>query len=254
LTDVFALVTVLLCMGVFLVLGALIFLAVRFSNQWALFTLRRHPPTTIGSWRGGGRVSVEAHSEYGEAGRQTAPATGEDCAWFHMTLIRKPSRRMTLAEDNPEHDVLLELVSPAWPAIADETGRIAVDPRMFELPGRREPAPTETTRLTYRVAEPVRMPPVVPREAIDDLRRGEKLVLTEVRLPRGRPIFALGRPAGGAFVPSRGSLSVFTSDSRAKVLADRLEDNRVALGAALVMLVSGVVLAGGSAAAMSALH
>jgi hypothetical protein len=51
-------------------------------------------------------------------------------------------------------------------------------------------------------------------------------------------------------VPSRGTLSVFTTGDRAKVLADRTEDVQVARGAALVMLVAGAVLTGGSAAAL----
>jgi hypothetical protein len=45
-------------------------------------------------------------------------------------------------------------------------------------------------------------------------------------------------------------LSVFTTYSRAKVLADRAEAVKVARGAALVMLVAGAGLTGGSAAAL----
>lgn len=172
-----ALVTVLLCLGVLLIAGALLFLVVRFSNQWALLTLRRHPPTPI----------------------------------------------------------------------ADPTGRIAVDPRMFNLPTGQEPVATEAVRLT----DPPSMPPVVPRDVIDDLRRGERLTLSEVRLPRGRDVFALGRPHDGTLVPSRGTLSIFTTDGRVKVLADRVEDVKVALGAALVMLLAGAVLTGGWATALN---
>jgi hypothetical protein len=238
--------TVLLCLGVLLLAGALIFLVVRFSNQWALLNLRRHVPTPIGSWRGGGRVAVEATTEYGVAGPQMGPVTGRDCTWYHVTLIREPTRSLGTG-DGQDYDVLLDFTSPAWPALADLSGRVAVDPRMFNLPTRQEPVATEATRLT----DPASMPPIVPRHIIDGVRRGERLTLSEVRLPRGKAVFALGRPAGGALVPSRGTLSVFTTDSRAKVLADRVEDVKVALGAALVMLVTGAVLTGGSAAALS---
>ena len=254
LDGVLAFLTVLLCLGVLLLAGAVLFLVVRFSNQWALLTLRRHRPTAIASWRGGGRVAAEARTEYGPAGRQVGPVSGEDCAWYHVLLIREPTRRLATGDYDPDHDVLLELGSPGWPAIADPTGRIPVDPRMFALPTRQEPLATETTRLTHRLSAPVPLPPVVPRDLIDDLRRSERLILTEVRLPRNRPVFALGRPSNGALVPSRGTLSVFTSDSREKVLATRVDDVKVALRAAVAMLLTGAVLTGGSAAALATMY
>ena len=244
LTGVLALVTVLLCIGILLIAGALLFLVVRFANQWALLTLRRHAPTPIGQVAGRRRVAVEGRTEYGSAGRQVGPVSGQDCTWYRLLLVREPSRA---PGEGDGYDVLLDLSSPAWPALADPTGRIAVDPRMLDLPTRQEPLTTETVRLT----EPASMPPVVPRDVIADLRRGERLALSEVRLPRGREVFALGRPHDGGLVPSRGALSVFTTDSRAKVLADRTEDVKVALGAALVMLLTGVALTGGSAAALN---
>lgn len=234
--------TVLLCVGVLLLVGALVFLIVRFSSQWALLTLRRHAPVAIGSGPQRGRIAVEGRTEYGTAGRQVGPVSGRDCAWFRVTLIREPSRR-----GGAGHDVLLDLSSPAWPALADPTGRLEVDPRLLDLPDRREPVATETVRLT----EPSSMPAVVPRDVVDDLRRGERLTLSKVRLPRGREVFALGRPEHGTLLPSRGTLSIFTTDRRATVLADRAEDVKVALGAALVMLLTGAVLTGGSAAALS---
>jgi hypothetical protein len=246
LTDVLALMTVLLCLGVLLVAGALLFLAVRFSRQWALLTLRRHPPAAIGDVLSRGRGAVEGRTEYGPAGRQTGPVSGQDCTWYRVTLVREPHRGLGTG-DGTDHDVLLDLSSPDWPALADPTGRIAVDPRMLDLPGRQEPLATEAVRLT----DPASMPPVVPRDVIDDLRPGERLTLSEVRLPRGRPIFALGRPADGVLAPGRGTLSIFTTDSRAKVLADRAEDVKVALGAALVMLLTGAALTGGSVAALN---
>jgi len=251
--GVVALMTVLLCIGGLLIAGALVFLMVRFAGQWALLTLRRHPPTPIGSWRGGARVAVEAYTEYGPAGRQIAPATGEDCAWYHVRLIREPTRRLLVGDGEAEYDELLDLASPAWPAIADPTGRIEVDPRMLDLTPREEPVATESVRLVHRAAESVALPPIVPGEVIDDLRGGERLVLTEVRLPHGRRIFALGRPSRGALVPSHGSLSIFTSDDYEKILAERSAGVRVFLRAALAMLAVGAALAGGSAAALAAL-
>jgi len=246
LTDVLALMTVLLCLGMLLIAGALLFLVVRFSNQWALLTLRRHRPTPIAQIAGHRRVAVEGRTEYGPAGRQIGPVSGQHCTWYRMILMREPARGLATG-DGPDHDVLLDLSSPGWPALTDPTGRIAVDPRMLGLPGRQEPVATETVRMT----ESASMPPVVPRDVIDDLRRGERLTLSEVRLPRGRDVFALGRAHDGSLVPSRGTLSVFTTDSRAKVLADRAEDVKVALGAAVVMLLTGAVLTGGSAAALT---
>ena len=246
LTGVLALMTVLLCLGILLFAGALLFLVVRFSGQWALLTLRRLAPTPIAEAHGHKRVAVQGRTEYGTAGRQIGPVSGHDCTWYRVTLVREPARGPGTGDDH-DYDVLLDLSSPAWPALADPTGRIAVDPRLLAPPARQEPLATETLRLT----DPAFMPAVVPREVIDDLRRGERLTLSEVRLTRGRDIFALGRPHDGALGLSRGTLSVFTTDSRAKVLADRVEDVKVALGAALVMLLAGAVLTGGSAAALN---
>jgi hypothetical protein len=251
--GVVALFTVLLCLGVFLLTGGLIFLAVRFSEQWALLVLSRHRPTPIGSRRGNGRVGLEAHTDYGPAGRQIGPVSGEDCTWFHLRLVRKPSRRFGSGDSVPDYDQLLDLASPGWPTIVDPTGRIEIDPRMLDLPTRREPVATETVELTHRDLAPVALPPVVPREALADLRRGERLILTEVRLPRGRRVFALGRRSRGILVPSRGTLSVFTTDSWEEIRAARSADLGIALRAGLAMLAVGVVLTGGSAAAFSAL-
>jgi hypothetical protein len=245
LTPVQALVTVLFCLGVLLLAGALLFLAVRFANQWALLTLRRRVPVAIGAAPGRGLVAIEARTEYGPAGRLVGPVSGHDCTWYRVLLVREPARRAGRG-DGPDHDVLLDLRSPAGPALADPTGRLAVDPRMFEGAAGREQPVTETVRLI----DPASMPRVVPRDVVEDLRPGERLTLTELRLPRGRDVFAVGRPAGGVLVPGRGSLSVFTTESRAKVLADRAEDVKVALGGALVMLLAGAVLTGGSAAAL----
>ncbi len=76
-----------LCSGACLLMVAPIFLLLSFGDQRQVRTVRRITPSAIGS-RTVGRVAVEDVTEYGAAGRQAGPASGEDCAWHRATLIR----------------------------------------------------------------------------------------------------------------------------------------------------------------------
>ncbi len=241
--------TVAFCVGACLVGGAGIFLLLNLSDYKALRTLRRITPTPIGAATGG-RVALEGGTEYGTAGRQTAPVSGADCAWYHVRLIREP-RRGWPSSDDPDHDVLLDVESPGGFSIAAPSGRLPVDPGILDHPNREgAPVPVHMT-LVHR---PDPLPPVVAREFVDDLRKGEKLTLTESRVPRGVDVFALGRVArGGEFKQSLAGLTVFTTDSRERMIAAREES--IKLGAKLVagFGLAGLILAGGGAGYLVAL-
>jgi hypothetical protein len=244
--SVMTVATVALCFGILLVAGAGIFLLLILGDLRALWTLHRLRPSPVGTR---GRVALEGVTEYGAAGRQIAPATGEDCTWYRVVLLREPSRALSTGDYGPDHDVILETESPGWPALADHAGRIPVDPRLVSParalydPIMSGPFAYVVTDLEHSRAKPVPLPPIVPTDVIDGLRKSERLRLTEIRVPRGRPVFALGRTTSRGLLPSRAGLTVFTTDSRDKTIATRREDVRVGRSAALWLTVIGLVLA-----------
>jgi hypothetical protein len=226
--------------------GSAIFLLLVLGDLRALWTLRRLRPVPIGGARG--RVALQGVTEHGSAGRQIAPVTGEECAWYRVTLLREPARYTPSGESGPDHDVVLEVESPAWLTLTDRDQRIPVDPRLV-APSRLlfDPVMTDSpayavTRLEHSLAKPVPLPPLAA-EAAADLRKSERLHLTEVRVPRGRQIFALGRAGRRGLTPSRAGLTVFTPKSRAEVIAVRREDVRVGRTAAAWLILIGLLLA-----------
>ncbi|MEU8661205.1 hypothetical protein [Actinoplanes philippinensis] len=237
--------TVALCLGLLLVAGAGIFVLLILGGLRELWTLRRLRPATIGAR---GRVALEGTTEYGAAGRQTAPASGEDCTWYRAILIREPSRALSHGE-GPDHDVILESESPVWPALADRLTRVPIDPRLVSPrrglydPLMSDPPVYVVTEYEHSHADPADLPAIVPADVIAGLRRSERLRLTEVRVPHGRPVFAVGRTTRRGLLPSRAGLTVFTTDTRAAAIARRRDDIRVG-GAAVVWLTAiGLVLA-----------
>ncbi|WIM93579.1 hypothetical protein ACTOB_005562 [Actinoplanes oblitus] len=229
-------VTIGFAAGALLLGAAGIFLLRHLGDHREVRTLRRVHPAPIASWNGG-RVAAEARTAYGHAGRQVGPVSGADCAWYHVRLLREPSRRS--ADDS--HDILLDITAPGWPAITDASGRIPVDPRALDGPVRTDPPAVETTRISYRKSAPIRLPAVVPPDIVDSLGRNERLELTEVRLPSGIDVFALGRATADGLVPA-----YFTTRTRAEALAARIDDlgpaRRLIAGCGL----AGLLLAGGA--------
>jgi hypothetical protein len=241
--QVVTVTTIGFCLGALLIGGAGIFFLLHLGDRHELRTLRRVRPAPIASW-GRGRVAAEACTEYGPAGRQIGPVSGADCAWYQVMLTREPSR----GSSDDSCDTLLDITAPGWPAITDRSGRVPVDPRGLAGPPRSDPAAVETTRITYRRSAPVPLPAVVPPDIVDGLRKNERLELTEVRLPRGIEVFALGRATADGLVPT-----CFTTRTRAEALAARIDDlglvRRLIVGFGLV----GLLLAGGSAAILRTL-
>ncbi|MFI1988916.1 hypothetical protein [Actinoplanes sp. NPDC020271] len=235
--------TIGFCLGALLLGGAAVFLLLHLGTIREARTLRRVTPSPIGSW-GRGRVAAQARTEYGTAGPQVGPVSGEDCVWYHVRLTREPSRRSS----DDSHDLLLDISAPAWPAIADATGRVPVDLDRLDGRLRADPAAVETTTVVYRRSAPVPLPAVVPPDIVDGLKKNEVLELTEARLSRGVEVFTLGRAGGEGLAPVW-----FTTHTHAEVLAARADD--LGLGRRLIVGfgLAGLLLAGASVAVLLAL-
>lgn len=181
--------------------------------------IRRTGPTPVGSWRpGAGRVAAEGITDFGPAGRLVGPVSGEVCAWWQVTLTRRPSRGWS--ED--AYDELLDLTSPGLPAFSDHSGRVLLDRRVFDEPRVVQ----KTIKFVHRGAAPDALPAIVPAEVVRDLRRGETLDLTEFRLPYALEVFALGRIVGppGTLSKAGGELTVFAAGGREQVISGRRND------------------------------
>ena len=216
-------VALVMGLGICLLVCTGIIQLMRLSDLRALRVLRRTVPTPVGSWVGGaGRVAAEGITDDGPAGPQTGPVSGERCAWYRVTLVREPSRGWS---DDTDEPALIDVASPGPPMLADATGRVALDPRLFEKPSQDEPWVTRTTTLVHRRAQPVELPAIVPAELIQDLRRGESLRLEEVRLPYAQEVYALALPVGAPvmLMPNPQGVTVFTTETREQVIARRRE-------------------------------
>ncbi|MBM2620453.1 hypothetical protein JIG36_33580 [Actinoplanes sp. LDG1-06] len=237
-----AVATVAFCVGGLLVGGSGIFFLLNLGDLRALRTMRRVAVVPAAN-PGGGRVAFEGRTEYGPAGRQFAPVSGQDSAWFHVRLIREPTRQFATG-DGPDYDVLLDFSSPDGFALADHSGRAPVDPAILGYPFFTEPRVHVETTVVHRKSAPRTLPPVVLREIVDDVRKNERLTLTETRVPRGVAVYALGRMSGGKLTKSRTGVTVFSTDSRERVIAARQADISLGIRLTLGSAVTGLVLAG----------
>ncbi|GID29509.1 hypothetical protein [Paractinoplanes brasiliensis] len=237
--------TVAFCFGFLLVAGAGIFLLLIIADLRALWILHRLRPSPVGTR---GRVAIEGTTEYSEAGRQIGPVTGEDCTWYRVTLFKMRISSFVTSDDH-EPEVILKAESPAWPALADKNRRIPVHPRLVTPrdtvndPFMSGASVYQVTDVSYDRADPVPLPPIVPASVIAGLRKSERLHLTETRVPRGLPVFAMGRVTNRGLLPNRTGLTVFTTDSRAAIIADRRDAVRTGRLAALWLTVIGLALA-----------
>lgn len=231
--------------GYVMVSVAGIFLLLILGDLRALWILHRLRPVPVGTR---GRVAMEGTTEYGEAGRQIGPVTGEGCTWYRVTLFKVWSSS-SLTSDDREPEVILTAESPAWPALAGESQRIPVHPRLVTPrdtvndPSMSGASVHQITEVSYDPADPVPLPPIVPADVIAGLRKSERLHLTEIRVPHGLPVFAMGRVTKRGLRPNRTGLTIFTTDSRAAIIADRRDSFRFARLAALWLTVIGLLLA-----------
>jgi len=236
--------------GICLIVCTGIIQLLRLSDLRALRAIRRTVPTPVGSWAAGaGRVALEGITDDGPAGPQTGPVSGERCSWFRVTLIREPSRGWS-DEGEP---ALIDFASPGPPMVSDGSGRVALDPRLFETPTQHEPVVTVTTTLVHRGRSPVELPAFVAEDLIRDLRRSETLRLKEVRLPFAREVYALALPAGRPvmLVPNPQGVTVFTTESREQVLARRRESIATAGWITRIFGLTGLIVAAASYALLT---
>jgi hypothetical protein len=251
LAGVMVVATVAFCVGACLLGGAGIFVLLNLGDYKALRTLRRLRPQPVGA-RTSGRVALEGLTEYGSAGRQTAPVSGADCAWFHVRLIREPRRGWT-SSDDPDHDLLLDFSSPAGFTLAGRGGRVPVDLGVLDHADTEGAPVAVRTTLVHKRSAPVAMPAVVDRAIVEDLRKGERLTLTETRVPRGAEVFALGRLSRDRFKRSLAGLTVFTTARRDRVIAAREDGLKLGIEIVAGFGVVGLILAGGGAGCLMSL-
>ncbi|SDS74232.1 hypothetical protein SAMN04489716_1500 [Actinoplanes derwentensis] len=241
-----AVATVAFCIGGLLIAASGIFVLLMLSDLRALWILRRRRPAPAGAV---GPVAFEATTEYGPAGPQTAPLSGEDCTWFRLTVLRTPSR----ATADSDHDVLLEIESPTWPVIADRGHHVPVDPRLVAPGALHDPIQTEPRITITTTVEQVPPPPIVPASILNDMRKNDRLRLIEVRVPRAVPVFATGRVTARGLRPSRLGLTILTPGTRAGTLATHQNSIRTGRTIAAALFLLGLLLATPSAVWLSPL-
>ncbi|WP_213004208.1 hypothetical protein [Paractinoplanes toevensis] len=193
----------ILCLGMCMVLVTPIFAAISAGNVRLARRLRRTPPTPIGTWSGrNGFVTVEAVVEHGTAGPQIGPLSGEACAWYEMTLTLV--RRSSEAGNHYSEAG----TTPAPPVLTDGTGSVTIHQRLLtdrwgSPQSYQAPSVCDETSESYHRGD--ERPSWVTEGMAKSLGIGESLLMTEVRLPRGREVFAMGRVAGGVLRPGRGA-------------------------------------------------
>ncbi|GIF25306.1 hypothetical protein Ate02nite_80360 [Paractinoplanes tereljensis] len=201
--------------------------------------LRRTVPAPLGSWPARGRVSAEAVTEYGPAGPQIGPLSGEDCTWYEMTIVRDDGENRS--------DVYLDGgKAPAWPALADATGRVTLDPRLL-VDGRGQALTyhastvTESSTESWRKKRGETPPAWATPKIARSTSNGDVLQLQEVRLPRGREVFVMGRAANGSVRPMRRAF--VTPERWADMIAAKESDQRLMTVTMPIFIVVGVLVA-----------
>jgi hypothetical protein len=236
-----------LLFGLFLLIAAFVMFLLGSGARRAHRTIAGTVPAPLDTWRSG-PVAANAVTDYGPGGPQTGPVSGEQCTWYRVEVVRSPSRT---SDDRTGQDVLGHLMSGS-PALADESGRVVVDPRVLvRALGSGHPVGTERSG-TFAGARFANAVPDYARAMVGKLRSYEEIHLVELRLPRGRKVFVAGSVRAGGrgpavLTPNRGDATVFTTDSRDQVL-----DGLAKTGSAGAMLlrwfgVAGLVATIGSA-------
>jgi hypothetical protein len=229
--------SLILCVGLNLVLVTVIFAAISAGNVRLRRVLRRTAPTPIGSWPARtGLVSTEAVVEYGPAGPQVAPISGEECAWYSVTLTR--ANRTDRGSRSSDFGT-----TPAPPILTDGTGWVTIDTRLLvdrwgEARNYRAVPVCEVT--TDRYQRGAQRPEWVSQGMADSLGYTESFAITEVRLPHGRPAFAMGRVVNGVLRP--GSQARIHRGTWAGVIEATAADISVMTRAIPAFIVIGAVI------------
>ncbi|MEV4625278.1 hypothetical protein AB0J90_03155 [Micromonospora sp. NPDC049523] len=184
--------------------------------------LERTPLVPCAHWRPGRqRMAATGMITAGPAGLVVAPVTGTTCAWYAVELVRDPSRRYDDSVTSVDH--LWAQEAPGPPALQDPTGRLLVDPRLLRRPSTDgDPPITTTTVRRYRRDDEHLVPAFIPRETFTGTRKHETLVLTELIVPAGQLVHAVGSArSDGVYTvltaSRRGPVTVLTTDSAEQV-------------------------------------
>lgn len=239
--------TLVSLLGICLLIASGTSLLLRMGSQRARRLVERTAITPVATWRPGQkRVAALGTVDFGPGGPVSAPVSQVECAWYRIRLVRSPSRSRD--ESPPPEDILFTLAAPDPPALSDRSGTVLIDPALLvEAPNLDDPL---VPQLAYRVlgsdpADPIAS--LVPRQFLDDVRKGETLQLWEIRLVAGRQVYALGsagRRKGSIMLkPARhGLFTVFTTDERSTVIERRRTNAAEARGLAILLGKAGMVI------------
>ncbi len=206
--------SVILVGGVFLLVAATVMFLLASASAREYRTVVAAVPGPLAGRAG--LVAATGVTAYGSHGPQVGPVSGADCAWYRIEVVRSPSRG---SDDRTGSDVFGHFFSPGRAALTDGSGTVSIDPRVLERTLHSGlPAGTERSGTT---AGPD-VPGYVPRGLVGRLRSYEQIQLTEIRLPAGREIFAVGAVRGGDL--TKGRAGVFTTSSRDEVVAKLSHD------------------------------
>ena len=231
------------CLLVVSVVSVLLHAGARRSRR----LVARTPVTPLREVRPGRRrVAGAGTTAYGERGRFIGPVSGAECAWFRVEMVRRPARPRSAGEGG--EDLLFREAAPAPAQLVDASGTAEIDPELLDLP-QATPGPvlTELTCRAYGPEDLHKLPEFVPYQ---ELRRGETLHVTEVRLAPDREAYGLVcvvRVGGRMMLtPAAGTrYTVFTTDTReqvhARLVASAASARRMARGFFLFGLLVAVV-------------
>jgi hypothetical protein len=242
--------TAVFAIGGFMLIASFVMFLMRFGARRVYRKVARTQPTALASWRPGTAwVAGTGVTDYGPGGPQVGPVSGEDCTWYRIEVVRSPSRK---SDDRSGQDMLGEVTSPSWPSLADSSGRVVIDPRVLtKTLNIGDSGATERAGAFAGGRFGSTVPAYVPAKMIGKLRPYEELHLKEVRLPPGRTVYTVGSVRGvradqAVLAPGRGGVTVFTTDDRDQVLAERAKTAAAAHTLMRALGVLGLVLTAGS--------
>jgi hypothetical protein len=237
--------------GGFMLIASFAMFLMKFGSRRVYRKVAGTRPTALGSWRRGTAwVAATGVTDYGPAGPQVGPVSGEDCAWYRIEVVRTPSRK---SDDRTGQDLRGEVTAPSWPTLTDSSGRVVIDPRVLvKTLAIGDSAATERAGTFAGARFGSGVPAYVPAKMVGKLRSYEDLHLTEVRLPIGREVYALGSVRGvlaglPVLAPGRWGVTVFTTDDRDQVRTRRAENAAAAHTVMRAVGVLGLVMTAGSA-------
>lgn len=195
---------------------------------------------------GGPPCEIKGTAEPAPSGPRTGPMSGKACVWFHTKTEerwRERHYRNGRTTTSTHRRTLQENASPPQFHVRDQTGVALLD-----LRGTTVDAPLRS----FRRAVPADQRGGFAGLAIEFLsnKRDHEIIYTEVIVPPGHPIYALGK---GTRHPQTGEPMLAEPDKGPFVVSTRSEE-QLAKGAKIRMwvgYVGGGILFGGGAIALA---